>query len=164
MSFPIDVSTRVSPELSAVMEPLVNDPDIEEPITLGFVRQRIAGELVGKLDDSEQLHFDSSHTLVGEIDTLIEQYGEDAPAIDFVIAKASEPLSRVIEALMNDANSPQRPTLAAVQAAITRGVIARLVGEGAIDPDDEPGLLDEIQYMIQHFGPASLAEHFIRYE
>jgi hypothetical protein len=164
MSFPIDVSTRVSSELSAVIEPLVNDPDIEEAITLGFVRQRVAGELVGKVDDPEQLHFDSSQTLLGEIDTLIEQYGEDAPAIDFVIAKASEPLSRVIEALMNDANSPQRPTLAAVQAAITRGVIARLVGEGAIDPDDEPGLLDEIQYMIQHFGPASLAEHFIRYE
>jgi hypothetical protein len=154
----------VSPELSALIEPLVNDPHIEEAITLGFVRRRVAGELVGKVDDPEQLHFDASQTLLGEIDNLIEQYGEDAPAVDFVIAEASEPLSRVIEALMNDANSPQRPTLAAVQAAITHGVVARLVGEGAIDPDDEPGLLEEIQYMIQHFGPAALAEHFIRYE
>lgn len=80
-------------------------------------------------------------------DALLERYGTEAPAIDFVTAKASEQLSRVIEAAMNDPNTPQRPALGAVRAAVTRGVVARPVGEGAIDPDEDETLLGEIGHL-----------------
>lgn len=164
MSLPIDVASRVSPELSALLSKLVNDPDIDDPVTLGYARKRVAGRTVGALQAAEQLHFDRGETVVGELDALIERYGAEAPAIDFVTAKASEQLSRVVEAVMNDPNTPQRPTLGAVRAAMAGGLVARLVGEGAIDPDEDETLLGEIEGLIDRFGPAALAEGFIRYE
>jgi hypothetical protein len=164
MSLRIDVASQISPELSALLATLVNDPNIDEPVTLGYVRARIAERMAGERQAAEQLHFDSGHTVVGEIDALIERYGPEAPAIDFVAAKASEELSRVIEALMNDANTPQRPTLGAVRSAMARGLVARLVGEGAIDPDEDETLLGEIEGLIGRFGEGAPAEEFMRYE
>jgi hypothetical protein len=164
MSQPLDVASQVSPELSALLAALVNDPGIDEPITLGYASKRIASRIVGERQSAEQLHFESSHTLVGELDALIERYGAEAPAIDFVAAKASEPLSRVIEAMMDDPNTPQRPTLGAVRAAMTRGLAARLVGEGAIDPDEDETLLGEIEGLIKRFGEGATAEEFMRLE
>ena len=49
MRLPIDIATRVSPELSGIIEGLVNDPDVEEPVTLGFVRKWIASGLLGEM-------------------------------------------------------------------------------------------------------------------
>lgn len=48
---------------------------------------------------------------------------------------------------LNDPNTPQRPALGAVRAAMTRGVVARPVGEGAIDPDEDETLLGEIGHL-----------------
>jgi hypothetical protein len=164
MSLRIDVASQISPELSALLARLVNDPDIDEPVTLGFVRKRVAGRTSGEQHAVEQLHFDVGETLVGEIDALIERYGAEAPAIDFVAAKASEELSRVFEAMMNDPNTPQRPTLGAVRSAMARGLVARLVGEGAIDPDEDETLLGEIEGLIRRFGEDAPAEELMRYE
>ncbi|HEX8011081.1 MAG TPA: hypothetical protein VF814_09120 [Casimicrobiaceae bacterium] len=155
---------QVSPALSAIFEALVNDPAVEESITLGYARRRVAGGLLGKLQKTERPHFGSEQTMLAEIDTLIDRYGEEAPAVDFVTAKASEQLSRVIEAMMSDANTPQRPTLGAVREAMTRGLVARLVGEGAIDPDEDDTLLGEIDDLIERFGESALAEPLMRYE
>jgi len=164
MRFPIDIAARVSPELSAIIDDLVNDPDVEEPITLGFVRKRVSSRVLGEREHVEQLHSEARQTVLAEIDSLIEQYTDKAPAIDFVTAKASEQLSRVIEVVMNDPNTPQRPTLGAVREALARGIAARLLGEGAIDPDEDEPLLPELDNLIKRFGPAALAEHFMRYE
>jgi hypothetical protein len=65
---------------------------------------------------------------------------------------------------MNDPNTPQRPTLAAVREALTRGIASRLVGEGAIDPDEDETLLAELDELIVRFGPDALAEELMRYE
>jgi hypothetical protein len=164
MSLAIDVAARVSPELSVIIDDLVNDPDVEEPITLGFVRRRVASGVLGKREQVEQLHAGGRQTVLAEIDALIEQWTDKASAIDFVTAKASEQLSRVIEAMMNNPNTPQRPTLGAVREALTGGIAARLVGEGAIDPDEDETLLAELENLIVRFGPAALAEEFMRYE
>jgi hypothetical protein len=45
-----------------------------------------------------------------------------------------------------------------------RGLVARLVGEGAIDPDEDETLLGEIEGLIRHFGEGALAEEFMRLE
>jgi len=164
MRLPIDVAARVSPELSAIIDQLLNEPDIEEPVTLGVVRRRVAAGPPGEAGEPELVHSDRDQTLLGEIDALIGQYTDDAPALDFAPAKASEPLSRVIEALMSDANTPQRPTLGAVREALMQGVAARLAGEGAIEAEDEEALPGEVDQLIERFGPGALAEHLIRYE
>ena len=164
MSLPHDVTPTVSFELSEIIEALVNDPDIEEAVTLGFLRQRIARREQGRQEETDRMHFGSQDTVLGEIDALIEQHGEDAPGIEFVVAKASEPLSRVIEAMMSDANTTQRPTLGIVREAMNRGLLARLAGDGTIEPDEDDRLIGEVEALIDQFGKHAIAEHFIRYE
>jgi hypothetical protein len=66
--------------------------------------------------------------------------------------------------MMNDPNTPQRPTLGAVRDAMLHGLVARLVGEGAIDPDEDETLLGEIEDLIGHHGQDALAEDLLRYE
>jgi hypothetical protein len=51
-----------------------------------------------------------------------------------------------------------------VRDDLARGAAARLVGEGAIDPEEEEPLLAETDRLIERFGPDALAEQFMRYE
>lgn len=162
---PLDVSTLVSPRLSALLERLVNDPNADEPPTLGTARDFLLGLLPPSVTEAERLHhFDVSESLLDELNTLIEEYGADAPAADFVRATASEPLSRVIETLLDDENRDGPPTLETVREAIVDGLGARLVGEGVLDEDEDEGLLSEIEGLIEEYGPDALAENFVRYE
>jgi hypothetical protein len=85
-------------------------------------------------------------------------------AVDFVQANASEQLSRVIEALVNDENRENPPTLGAVRDAIVAGLGTRLVGEGVLEDDEDDTLLSEIDALIEQFGADSLAEELLRYE
>ena len=162
---PIDVATRVSPNLSALIESQVNDPDAEQPITLVTVRAFIAHLLPPSFDETERLHhFDIDASLLDELDALIAEFGEDALAIDFVQNIASEPLSRVIDAVINDENRENPPNLQAVKEAITGGLTARLVGDGVLEDDEDDALLAEIEVLIRRYGADSLAEEFLRYE
>lgn len=98
------------------------------------------------------------------MDALIEEFGETALAVDFVQAYASEQLSLVIEAMVDDENRENPPTLAAVREAVVSGLGVRLVGEGALDEDEDDTLLCEIDDLIEQFGADTLAEDFLRYE
>ncbi|MDW8469802.1 MAG: hypothetical protein RML56_13375 [Burkholderiales bacterium] len=166
MRHSIDVAGQVSPELSALIERMLADPDVEEALTLGRVRRRLAETLPAETEELETRHpgTEREHALLEELDALIEKYTDEAPAIDFVSAAASEPLSRVIEAVMNDPNRPPRPTLARVREALAAGLAARLVGEGALEEDEEEPLLAEVDSLIERFGADALAENFLRYE
>lgn len=162
---PIDIATRVSPSLSAVFESRVNDPDAEQPATLTAVRNFVAGLLPTAYTETEQMHhFDISESLLDELDALIEEFDGDALAIDFVQDAASEPLSRVIDAVVGDENRENPPTLGAVREAIVAGLPASLVGDGVLEEDEDDNLLVEIDALISHHGADSLAEQFLRYE
>jgi AcrR family transcriptional regulator len=162
---PIDVATRVSAELSQLIERLVNDPDREEPPTLEDVRAALLRrKSPSPQRETEFLHPQDRTSALGELDGLIEEYGKEAPAADFVAAKASEGLSRVIEAAMGDPSLPDEPTLGGVRAAMVGGLTARLVGEGAIDPDDDGVLLAEIDELIRRYGAGVPAEPLVRFE
>ena len=162
---PVDVAMRVSPQLSSLIESRINDPEVEQPITLSQIRSFIVDLLPGPFLASERMHhFDVSESILDELDTLIEEYGKEALAIDFSQSSASEPLSRVIEAVVNDENRENPPTLAVVQEAMFAGLMARLVGEGVLDDDEDDALQAEIQSLIDRFGADSLAEGFIRNE
>jgi hypothetical protein len=162
---PIDISVRVTPRLSALIESRVNDPDADEPPTLGAVREFFTGLLPPAYAATERMHhFDVSESLLDELNTLIEEYGTGALAADFVKSASSEPLSRVIEAVLNDENRENPPTLQAIKDAMAAGLGARLVGEGVLDEDEDDALMAEIEGLIERFGADSLAEDLLRYE
>lgn len=161
----VDVATRISPELSETIEELMNDPDREvSPQTLDEVRAALIGRGTAETRETEFLHLQDEASLLVELDRLIEEYGKEAPAIDFVAVKASEGLSRIIQAAMDDARFPRAPMLGAIREAMVGGLTARLIGEGTIDEDDEGVLLGEIDEMIRRYGEETLAETLVRFE
>jgi hypothetical protein len=162
---PIDIASRVSPELSALIEDLIVRLDTDEVLTLGTVRAFIAQDLPAEIDESEHMHhFDYAESLVDELDNLIDGFGESAPAEDFVYAYASEPLSRVIEAAANDENRENPLTLSETRDALSSGLASRLVGDGTLEDDEAEMLMPELDAMIDRFGPDAPAEDFLRYE
>lgn len=162
---PIDIASRVSPNLSALIENRVNKSELEQEITLASVRDFVTGLLSNAFTETEQLHhFDINESLLDELNALIEEFGESALAIDFVQENASEPLSRVIDAVINDRDQESPPTLEAVRNAMISGLLANLVGAGVLDEDEDDVLLAEIDALIDRHGADALAEEFIRYE
>jgi hypothetical protein len=162
---PIDVATRVSPNLSALIASRLNQSALAEDITLATIRDFVTGVLSDAFTETEQLHhFDINESLLDELDALIEEFGETALAIDFVQEMASEPLSRVIDTVINADNQENPATLETVKDALTSGLAANLVGTGVLDEDEDDVLLAEIESLIDRHGPDALAEMFIRYE
>ena len=51
-----------------------------------------------------------------------------------------------------------------MKEAIVSGLPARMIGEGALEDDEDDGLLSEIEALIRRYGGDSLAEEFMRYE
>lgn len=162
---PIDIASRVSPELSSLIETLINQLETDEPVTLASVRSFIKHELPAEIDEDEEMHhFDVDESVIDELDELIEQFGESAAAMDFIYAFASEPLSRVIEDVVSDENRENPATLATVKEAIVNGLAGRLVGEGVLEEDEDDVLMPEIENLIGRFGTDAMAEDFLRYE
>ena len=162
---PIDIASRVSPELASLIETVINDLESDEPVTLEAIRAFISYELPDEMSEAEEMHhFDVSESVVDELDELIAGFGESAAAVDFIYTLASEQLSRVIEAVMNDENRENPPTLGTVKDAIVAGLPARLVGEGVMDEEEDDQLLPEIDNLIDRFGSDALAEEYLRYE
>jgi hypothetical protein len=159
----IDVATRVSPQLSTLFEQIAADPERESPPTLGDVRALLRRRSA-PVRETEYLHPRDADSQLVELDALIEEFGPDAALAAFVVAQASEGLSRIIAAVVNDPAMPKRPSLAVVREAMAAGLIARLIGNGAIDEDDDTALLAEVDELIHRCGNAATAEDFIRYE
>jgi hypothetical protein len=162
---PIDIASRVSPELSGIIETLIDQLDNGEPMTLAAVRSFLKHGMPVEIDEEEHMHhFDVDESVIDELDELIEQFGESAAAMDFISAFASEALSRVIEEVVSDENREIPPTLADVQEAILNGLGGRLVGEGILEEDEDDVLMPEIENLIDIHGADALAESFLRYE
>jgi len=159
----IDIATRVSPGLSTLLERIAADPDRESPPTLGEARALLRRRSAAARQ-TEYLHPRDADSLLGEIDALIEEFGPEAGAESFVASQASEGLSRVIEAVLNNPATPKRPSLALLRESMTQGLLARLVGNGTIDEDDDTALLAEVEELIRRYGEATPAEGFLRYE
>ncbi len=162
---PIDVASRVSLNLSALIEDCVNESELGQDVTLARVRDFSANLLNKSFVETEQLHhFDINESLQDELNALIEEFGETALAVDFVQKTASEPLSRIIDAVINDRDQENPPTLEIVKNVINSGLSASLVGTGVLDEDEDDVLLAEIEALIDQYGADALAEEFLRYE
>lgn len=161
----IDIATRVSPNLSTLIENRLNRAELEQAITLADMRDFVTGVLTEAFSETEQLHhFDINESLLDELNALIDEFGETALAIDFVQESASEPLSRLIDAVINDKDRKHPQTLGMVREAMVSGLFASLVGAGVLDEDEDDDLLVEIEALIGRHGADALAEAFIRYE
>lgn len=162
---PIDIASRVSPELTGLIEIIINQLETDEPVTLGAIRTFITYDIPEEMSESEGMHhFDVDESVVDELNGLIEGFGESAPAVDFIYAYASEQLSRVIEAVMNDESRENPPTLEVVRDAILAGLPGRLVGDGVLEEDECDQLLPEIDSLIDRYGADAMAEEYLRYE
>jgi len=162
---PIDIASRVSPELTSLIESIINQLETDDPVTLGAIRSFVAHDMPEEVSETEEMHhFDVDESLVDELDELIEGFGESAPAVDFIYAFASEQLSRVIEEVMNDENRENPPTLETIKDAILAGLPGRLVGEGVLEDEEDDQLLPEIDNLIDRYGADALAEEYLRYE
>ena len=53
---PIDAAAYVSPQLSALIESRVNDPDVEQSVTLAQMRAFIADMLPDSFNETESIH------------------------------------------------------------------------------------------------------------
>lgn len=164
MSLPIDSDSRASEALSARMEAMLNDPDIQEPVTLGYVRGRMREALTGHGRKADRSLFGTEESLYAEIEALVEEFGEEAPAADFTTVKASEELSAVIEAALDDGDADIAPTLGGLREAMAQGYFARLVGDGVIEAEQYESLLAEIDDLIERYGVDALAEELLRFE
>lgn len=164
MPLPIEAESRVSEELAAVLESMINDPDIGNGVTLGLVRDRLKQSLLAQGIEPDQREFGSEQSLYGEIERLIQEYGEDAAAIAFAAVKASDELSDVLEVLADEREEESPLSLGSARAAMAGGWLARLAGEGIIDGDGEEALIAEIDALIARYGPETLAENVLRFE
>lgn len=162
---PIDISGRVSPELTSLIESIINQLSGDEPVTLDTIRTFIANDLPEEIDETEHMHhIDISESLIDELDELIQEFGPSAAAAEFTYAFASEQLSRVIEEIVSDESRDNPPTLATIKEAMGNGQASRMVGDGALDEDEDDVLMPEIDNLIDRFGADALAENFLRYE
>lgn len=162
---PIDVASLVSPRLSALLLSRINDPETEQPVTLATVRHFLADLVPEDFREAERMHrFDVDPSLLDELEALVEEYGPAALAVDFAQAFASEALSCVIEALLDDDNRENLTTLGTVREAILSGLAARLVGDGALEDDEDDTLLAEVEGLIEQYGSDAPAEACLHYE
>ena len=165
MTLPSDMQETVSRELSLVIQAVIDNYESQGhgPATLGSVRAAMAGGLLERLTDEGRVKSEDESSLYSELDVLIESFGEDTSADGFTRPRASEDLSTVIEALLDEQDEGAPPTLTAVRDAMIGGLLAKLVGHGEIDSDDEQTLIEEIEEMIEMHGPGALAEDFLHY-
>ncbi len=78
------VQSHASEQLSRVIESLVNDENRENPPTLSVVRDAIVSGLGVRLVGEGVLDEDEDDTLLSEIEDLIEQFGADTLAEEFL--------------------------------------------------------------------------------
>lgn len=161
MGINIDVPGRIGPLLREILVHVVNDPAMDQPVTLGSVMQAMHEGLVDELEAEGRLGLEKREALYSELEAAMEEFGSDALAANFIQAPVSDNLGRVIEEAMQ---TLRVPTLGAVRKAMLSGLTSTLVGRGMIDPDEDDSLLAEIDELIAIHGENALAEEFLGQE
>ncbi len=159
----LHADARVSEELSIVLEALLSEAQRDEPVTLGVARERLRRTL-GADEHSPVRRVGSDPSVLAELETLIEEFGADVAADDFVAVAASAELSEVIEALLDHPADDETLTLARVREAIQGGLAALMEARGALEADDEPALRAELEALIERYGPETPAEPLLRFD
>lgn len=147
MGLAINGGSRPSEELSQALQTILFDADEDEVVTLGEACERLKEMLAEEGIDAGRSG-DGGQTIYGELQALVEEYGEDTPAHEFVALKASDALSGVIEALLEQGDADE----------VTIGLVREAVQEAVIDPDAEQALVAELDALIDRYGEDAPAE------
>ncbi len=179
MVLPTDVSGSVSRALTLVIDLALKKTEGRDVPTLAILRQSIADGIADELLRTGRITQEAAWALPEEVDELIEEYGEEALVTQFIRYRVSEDLATVFQAVIDDPepylepelmretrDNPQAvepPSLAVVKRAMQQGdLLTRLLAEGAIDPDDDDTLMEELDTLIELHGGNALAEDFLR--
>ncbi|MGH7337756.1 MAG: hypothetical protein ACREI7_09265 [Myxococcota bacterium] len=157
-----DPSGRVSEELSQVLEDALADAG-DEPVTMGMARDKLK-QTLAEQGRAASRTIGAEQTLYAELEALVEEFGKDAPVIDFVAVKASDELSELIEEVLDQTAGEQGVTLGRVRETIEQGLTAELEGEGTFESDVEQPLLAELDALIERYGPDTPAEDVLRFD
>lgn len=160
MSLPIDVYENTSEALSTVVQEVLNHDDIAQPATLADVREEILKDVKTATIPLNSFSPDQLQELRNEIEALIDEYGADASAVRFLKPRASQALTRLIEAGIDKRGEP---TLSQLFDELEQGLLAELIAEGEIDDDEAQTVTAELQSLIDQRGPDAVAEEFVRY-
>jgi hypothetical protein len=158
MFIPEDVFENSSDALSAVIAEVLSDDEVAQPATLASVREAVLAEVETVTIPLNRFSSEQRQALQDEVDALIEEYGEDSLAVRFQKPWASEPLRLLIEAGLDELGEP---TLGGLFEAAEQGLLANLIGEGAIDDDEAQTVIAELQGLIERHGNEALAEDFL---
>jgi hypothetical protein len=145
---------RASEELAEALEAALAGADVDEVVTLGAVRDRLK-EMLAEQGGEASGRSEGAQSVYAELQALVEEFGEDVPARDFIEMKASENLAGLIEELLTTAED---------EDGITIGLVREAVKEASIDPDAEHALVAELDALIERYGEHALAEEVLPYE
>jgi hypothetical protein len=158
------VSGDISPDLSRIIIYLSGRPGVNEAPTLGKIRAAIEDGLLARLADEGELALDLAReeAIRREVRDLVDRFGEEVLANDFVRYRADTELSVVIRALLANRDRERPATLASLLEALQDGqIVNTLVGEREIDPDRSQFLITEAQRLIDLHGSDAPAEQFL---
>ena len=158
MTIAEDVFENTSDELSLVIAGVLDDENVAQPATLYEVREAILAKVKTPTIPLNRFSDTEWEQLREEIDSLIEEYGEDALAVRFLRPWASKALECLIEAGMDELGTP---TLSTLFEAAENGLLARLIGRGDLDDDEAQTVLGELQDLIRRHGEDVPAEDFL---
>ena len=141
-----------SEALAEALETIVSDADDDEAVTLGAARDRLKAALAAEGHDVAP-ESANGNSVYAELQALVEEYGEDAPAREFAAMKASDGLSELIEELLEHTEDEE---------SVTIGLVREAVKEAMIDPGAEDALVAELDALIERYGEDALAEDVLR--
>lgn len=162
INFGIDPASHVSRELVTVIESEIKRLDQYQPITLGTVLESMYRGQYQELVTSSRIDPDVEQSILDELKALVEDFGGDAPAEEFMHFDASPELAAVVETILDQSDPDQPPTLATVRDALAQGLGASLTGNGVLDQDEDDMLLIEVDELIDLHGADTPAEFFLR--
>lgn len=142
-----DANGRASEELSEVLEAVVADGS-EEPVTLGMARDKLKQALAEQGREASR-RIGSEQLLYAHLESLVEEYGEDAPAM---------------EELLDLTKGEHGVTIGQVREAVRQVLMADLEGEGRFAPGVEQPLLAELDTLIERYGADAPAEDLLRFD
>ncbi len=162
MGIDCELTNTTSHELALAIQQEMNNEEHPQPPTLGSMLASMQQGLYEELVQSRRIDSDREQSIIAELESLIEDYGADALAEDFVDYSATENLAAAAHALLNSLATDQPPTLTTLRNAITGGLCTQLVASGEIELDDEHSLITEVDELIQLHGEDTPAELFLR--
>lgn len=160
MTLATDIYENTSENLSAVIQKVLDDEEIAQPATLASVQEEVLKDVETMTIPLNTFSTDRLQELRNEVEALIKEYGEDALAVRFFKPRASQELTKLIDAGMDKRGEL---SLSQLFNELEQGLLAKLVAEGEVDDDEAQTVTAELQALIEKHGPNAIAEEFVCY-